>query len=81
MWKETALDLRKAREISGLSQFAAAQKSGIPRMRLSLAECGQIHLKSDEELALRHVLRRAIEQRAAYLQDVLSTITRQEIQA
>jgi transcriptional regulator with XRE-family HTH domain len=68
------LDLKTAREMSGLSQFTAARKAGIPRMRLSLAECGQINLSPDEEIALRAVLRRAIEQRAAVLQNALSEI-------
>jgi len=79
--KRDSWDLKATREISGLSQFAAAQKSGIPRMRLSLAECGQIQLTSDEESALRQVLRRAIEQRTTLLQNVLSTIAPQEVLA
>ena len=68
------MDLRTAREMSGLSQFTAAHKSGIPRMRLSLAECGQIDLRPEEQSALREVLREAIEQRTTVLRNVLSAI-------
>ena len=57
-----------------MSQFTAARKSGIPRMRLSLAECGQLDLSLDEEAALREVLREAIEQRTTVLRNVLSAI-------
>lgn len=71
------MNLKATREMAGISQFAAAHESGISRMRLSLAECGQIQLTSDEETALRKVLRRAIEQRTALLQNALSTITPQ----
>ena len=41
-------------------------------MRLSLFECGQTELHPDEELVLREVLRKAIEQQAATLQCALS---------
>lgn len=75
------MNLKATRETAGISQFAAAQESGIPRMRLSLAECGQIQLTSDEEAALRKVLRRAIEQRTALLQNALSTMTPAEVSA
>lgn len=53
-------DLRKTRVVAGISQFAAAKESGIPRMRLSLAETGQLKLQPKEKEALRSVLRRAL---------------------
>jgi len=44
------------RKKSGMSQFLCAQKSGISRMRLSLAETGQIALSPEEEAVVRQVL-------------------------
>jgi len=60
------------REISGMSQFAVARKSGIPRVRLSLAETGQLLLCAEERERVRKVLICSIEERAAQLQDVLA---------
>ena len=44
------------RKKSGMSQFLCAQRSGISRMRLSLAETGQIRLSSEEEAVVRQVV-------------------------
>jgi len=49
-------NLLERRKKSGMSQFLCAQRSGISRMRLSLAETGQIRLSPEEEAALRQVL-------------------------
>jgi transcriptional regulator with XRE-family HTH domain len=49
-------DLVERRKKSGMSQFLCAQRSGLSRMRLSLAETGQIALSSEEEAAVRQVL-------------------------
>ena len=68
--------LLSLREISGLSQFSTARKCGIPRMRLSLAETGQLELSSAEEARIRRVLLRAIEARAVQLQTVLANAAR-----
>jgi transcriptional regulator with XRE-family HTH domain len=65
-------ELASLREISGMSQFAVAQKSGIPRVRLSLAETGQLLLRAEERNRVRNVLIRNIEARAAQLQAVLT---------
>ena len=69
------MDLRGAREVAGLSQFAVAKRSGIPRMRLSLAECGEIQLRLAEIESVREVLRNEMERRAAQLRNELSTMT------
>jgi transcriptional regulator with XRE-family HTH domain len=66
------MNLRDAREVAGISQFALAQRSGIPRMRLSLAECGEIQLRPAEIDAIRSVVRAEIEQRTAKLTNALS---------
>jgi hypothetical protein len=60
------------RGLSGLSQFTLARKSGVPRVRLSLAETGQLELSVKEEERIRTVLLRAIEARALQLQTVLA---------
>jgi transcriptional regulator with XRE-family HTH domain len=64
--------LRKLRESAGLTQFAVARKSGVSRMRLSLAESGQLRLSPEEELAVREAIREGIEKQAAQLQHLLA---------
>ena len=49
-------NLVECRRKSGMSQFLCAQRSGISRMRLSLAETGQIALSPEEEAVVRQVL-------------------------
>jgi hypothetical protein len=70
---EVQLDrLLSLRDISGLSQFSLARKSGVPRVRISLAETGQLELSSQEQERIRTVLLRVIEARARQLQIVLA---------
>ncbi len=64
--------LRNFRERAGLTQFTVAQKSGVSRMRLSLAENGQLRLTPKEEAAVRDAIHQAIEEQAARLQRLLS---------
>lgn len=59
------------RGLSGLSQFALAQQTGIPRVRISLSELGQIKLSSEEQGRVRRVLLNAIDTRAKQLLTVL----------
>jgi len=47
-----------------MSQFLCAQRSGISRMRLSLAETGQNGLSPEEEAALRKTLAEYISDKA-----------------
>jgi hypothetical protein len=65
-------NLRSLRAISGISQFSCARKARIARVRLSLAETGQLELTSEERERVRAVLLRAIEARALQLQTVLA---------
>lgn len=58
------MNLFERRKKSGMSQFLCAQRSGIPRMRLSLAETGQIALSPKEEAALRQALTEYISAKA-----------------
>jgi transcriptional regulator with XRE-family HTH domain len=71
------MSLFERRKRSGMSQFLCAQRSGISRMRLSLAETGQIALSSEEETALSQTLTKYILEKAqeiALLQDCNSPV-------
>jgi transcriptional regulator with XRE-family HTH domain len=57
-------NLFECRRKSGMSQFLCAQRSGISRMRLSLAETGQIELSADEVATVRQALTKYISDRA-----------------
>jgi len=63
--------LRRLRERAGLTQFVVARKSGVTRMRLSLAECGQLRLRASEETAVRDAIRQGIEEKAERLKHLL----------
>ena len=58
------MNLFECRRKSGMSQFLCAQRSGISRMKLSLAETGQIELSATEEAAVRRELAKYIADRA-----------------
>lgn len=49
-------NLVEQRKKIGMSQFLCAQRTGISRMRLSLAETGQVVLTPEEEAVVRRVL-------------------------
>lgn len=66
------MDLKELRRMADLTQFQLAQRCGVSRMRLSLAECGQLQLNAIEDSAVRKTLLRVIEHRAAQLREVLS---------
>lgn len=66
------MEAKALRELAGLTQFSAAHLAGIPRMRLSLAETGQVELSPEEAAALRRVYRAALLKRAAQVQAILS---------
>ncbi len=56
--------LQERRKRSGMSQFLLAQRSGVPRMRISLAETEQIALTEEEESAVRAALNEYISRKA-----------------
>ena len=66
-------ELKRLREVLGLTQFDVAKKSGVERTRLSLAECGHVTLSRDEKDSIRRTLLRASAERQAQLKDVLDT--------
>ena len=61
-------DIRQMRELVGLSQIALARRAGVSRMRLQLAEAGELELRPEENSALR----KAVGDQAASLQRELS---------
>ena len=65
--------LRKFREKAGQTQFVVARKSRVPRMRLSLAESGQLRLRPEEESAVRKAIREELEKHAAQLHRLLAS--------
>jgi transcriptional regulator with XRE-family HTH domain len=66
------MNIKEMRGMADLTQFDLAQRCGVSRMRLSLAECGQLKLHPEEDSAVRKILLEAIEGRAAQLRGVLS---------
>lgn len=73
--------LRKMREVSGLSQIALARRAGVSRMRLQLAESGEILLRPEEVEALNRTLRGVIENRAVILKNALAAAGQAEFRA
>ena len=66
------MELKELRKMADLTQFQLAQRCGVCRMRLSLAECGQLELNTVEERAVRTTLMEIIGHRAARLNGVLA---------
>ena len=64
--------LKGMRELAGLTQFQVSAQSGVSRMRLSLAECGQVELNPDESAAVHRLLEEAIRKRASLMDELLS---------
>ena len=65
-------NLRKARELVRLSQIALARRAGVSRMRLQLAEAGEIVLRPDEVAVLNRALRDVLVERTARVEDALA---------
>ena len=66
-------ELRAKRKLVGWTQFRLAQESGVSRMRISLAECGEATFTAEEDASIRKALHEAIEARAAEIRSVLSS--------
>lgn len=65
------MDWVERRKKSGMSQFRCAQASGVSRMRLSLAETGQVKLTAAEESAVYRALNDFISGRAREINRLL----------
>jgi transcriptional regulator with XRE-family HTH domain len=72
------MDLKELRRMADLTQFQLAQRCGVSRMRLSLAECGQLELNANEERAVRKTLMGVIEHRSDQLKGVLGALSGKE---
>jgi hypothetical protein len=66
------MNLRELRRMADLTQWELAQRCGVSRMRLSLAECCQLALRPEEESAVRNVLLDAIKTRESKIRGILS---------
>jgi DNA-binding XRE family transcriptional regulator len=66
------LNLKQLRKMAALTQFELAQRCGVSRMKLSLAECGYVDLYPEEVLGVHRALLEAIKNRDAQLRGVLS---------
>ena len=66
------MNLLERRKKSGMSQFLCARKSGISRMRLSLAETGQVALTAAEEAAIDRALNEYIVCRAQEIKRLIA---------
>jgi len=75
------MNLKSLREASGLSQFAAANRAGLDRTRLSLVENGHVQLTASEESDVRRVLLAAIRDRAARIEGVLASANAEAVHA
>jgi transcriptional regulator with XRE-family HTH domain len=58
-------NIQKMRKAAKLSQYELAQRCGINRTRLSLAECGYTELRPVEESAIRAAIADIIKERLA----------------
>jgi predicted transcriptional regulator len=64
------MDLKKKRKMAGrVSQIELAQKSGVSRFRISLAESGNIVLRDDERAAIEAALAQAVARLTREFQD------------
>jgi len=70
------IELRRLREAAGASQIRIANSAGVSRMRLSLAESGDVELDAKEVAAIRKAIARFATTSAAELEKVaLSAVT------
>ena len=74
-------ELKEARELAGLTQIQLSNQSGVSRMKLSLAECDQTELTSEEGASIRRSLETSIRERAARMEKVLSETASQPLSA
>ena len=59
------VDIRKLRRAARLTQLELCLKSGISRMRLSLAECGYVELRPEEIEAIHRTVTDEVNARAS----------------
>ena len=72
-------ELKAMRELAGLTQIQLASYSGVSRMKLSLAECGQVELNPQERAELQSVLEKSIRGRITFMNKLLANVKRQAV--
>ena len=72
-------ELKAMRELAGLTQIQLAQYSGVSRMKISLAESGQMGLSSQERTTLQGVLEQALRGRITSMNKLLAGVKRQAV--
>jgi len=65
-------DLKRLRELAGLSQYGLSNCCGIPRNRLSLFECGYCEMRDEDYEMAERVLRRVIAEKHRNCEALLS---------
>lgn len=68
----TGLALKEMRLMCGLSQYQLSIIAAIPRNRISLAECGYLVLRAEEQSSIHQALLKITERKAAQLNGLLS---------
>jgi DNA-binding XRE family transcriptional regulator len=72
------IDFRKVRRLAGCTQFQLANRTGISRVRLSLAETGQLRLRPEEKRAVLDLLLREVTRSLNELQKVRQAMGKNE---
>jgi transcriptional regulator with XRE-family HTH domain len=76
--KKMSIDFRKVRRLAGCTQFQLASRTGISRVRLSLAETGQLRLRPEEKRTLLDVLLREVTRSGNELQKARQALDHNE---
>ena len=65
-------ELKRFRELAGVSQYELSNLCGIPRNRLSLFECGYCYMPDEEFDKVERALRQVIEEKHRNCETALS---------
>jgi transcriptional regulator with XRE-family HTH domain len=77
----SSIDFSKVRRLAGCTQIRLANQAKISRVRLSLAETGQLRLRPEEKRALLDVLLREVTRSFNELQKIRQTLNKSEAPA
>jgi transcriptional regulator with XRE-family HTH domain len=73
-----SVDFRKVRRLSGCTQIQLSKRTGISRVRLSLAETGQLILKREEKVRILRFLIEQMEQSSRAIQKARQELSEQD---
>ena len=71
-WRNFLQGIKAFREETGLSQIALAQRAGVSRARLQMAEAGYLTLREEELTAIQRVFVDEIHERAIRFKTLLA---------